>query len=75
MALGHPGDELSTPGGQFRDPAGGFRQVGQPTLLAVSLSLAGLPDCPVMFAMAVGRAGLGVRLDALLCRCRGRGPG
>jgi hypothetical protein len=61
-SLGHPGDELSTLGGQFPNPAGGFRQVGRPARLAVSLSLAGLPDCSVMLAVAVGQADFGVWL-------------
>ena len=74
VALGHRGNELSTPGGEFRDPAGGFRQIGQRTFLAGSLSLADLEDCPVMLAVAVNRAGFGVGHDALLCCSRGPGP-
>jgi hypothetical protein len=60
VALGHRGSELPTPGGEFRDPTGGLRQIGQRTFLARSLSLAYLQDCPVVVAVAVDRAGFGV---------------
>jgi hypothetical protein len=44
VALGHRGNELSTPGGEFRHPAGGRRQTCQWTLLARLLSQADLDD-------------------------------
>ena len=59
VALGHRGNELSTPGGEFRHPAGGLRQIGQWTFLAGLLLQADLEDCLVMLAVAVNRAGFG----------------